>query len=100
MKVIPMDEKGELDLSKFSALLNEKTKVVFVNHVSNALGTVNPIETIIEKLRYGWDLMTGPDGGVNTFVDKKDIEHRSIGVKMQLENDTYDFLGLSLNCLI
>ena len=52
-------------------------------------------ETIIEKLRYGWDLMTGPDGGVNTFVDKKDIEHRSIGVKMQLENDTYDFLGLS-----
>ena len=49
MKVIPMNEKGELDLSKFSELLNEKTKIVFVNHVSNALGTVNPIETIIEK---------------------------------------------------
>ena len=49
MKVIPMNEKGELDLSKFSSLLNEKTKIVFVNHVSNALGTVNPIETIIEK---------------------------------------------------
>ena len=49
MKVIPMNEKGELDLSKFSSLLNNKTKIVFVNHVSNALGTVNPIEIIIEK---------------------------------------------------
>ena len=49
MKVIPMNEKGELDLSKFSSLLSNKTKVVFVNHVSNALGTVNPIKTIIDK---------------------------------------------------
>ena len=49
MKVIPMNEKGELDLNAFSSLLNDKTKVVFVNHVSNALGTVNPIEIIIEK---------------------------------------------------
>ena len=49
MRVIPMNEKGELDLSKFSSLLNNKTKIVFVNHVSNALGTVNPIEIIIEK---------------------------------------------------
>ena len=49
MKVIPMNEKGELDLNAFATLLNDKTKVVFVNHVSNALGTVNPIEIIIEK---------------------------------------------------
>ena len=49
MKVIPMNEKGDLDLSEFSDLLGNKTKVVFVNHVSNALGTVNPIETTIEK---------------------------------------------------
>ena len=49
MKVIPMNEKGDLDLSEFTDLLGNKTKVVFVNHVSNALGTVNPIETIIEK---------------------------------------------------
>lgn len=49
MKVIPMNEKGELDLNAFSSLLNDKTKVVFVNHVSNALGTVNPIDIIIEK---------------------------------------------------
>ena len=49
MKVIPMNEKGELDLNAFATLLNDKTKVVFVNHVSNALGTVNPIDIIIEK---------------------------------------------------
>ena len=49
MKVIPMNDHGELKVSEFLKLLNNKTKVVFVNHVSNALGTINPIETIIEK---------------------------------------------------
>lgn len=49
LKVIPMDMNGELVLSEFDKLLNQETKLVFVNHVSNALGTINPIETIIEK---------------------------------------------------
>lgn len=47
--VIPMNEKGELILSAFDNLLSEKTKIVTVNHISNALGTVNPIEYIIKK---------------------------------------------------
>ncbi len=47
--VIPMNEKGELILSEFDKLLSEKTKIVTVNHISNALGTVNPIEHIIKK---------------------------------------------------
>ena len=47
--VIPMNEKGELILSEFDKLLCEKTKIVTVNHISNALGTVNPIEYIIKK---------------------------------------------------
>ena len=47
MKVIPMNNIGELDLNEFSKMLSAKTKVVFVNHVSNALGTVNDIEEII-----------------------------------------------------
>lgn len=47
--VIPMNEKGELILSEFEQLLSEKTKIVAVNHISNALGTVNPIEFIIKK---------------------------------------------------
>ena len=49
LKVIPMNDDGELVLSEFDALLNKNTKLVFVNHISNALGTINPIEYIIEK---------------------------------------------------
>ncbi|MGB0254659.1 MAG: aminotransferase class V-fold PLP-dependent enzyme [Flavobacteriaceae bacterium] len=49
LKVIPMTEEGTLDMEAFDALVNSKTKVVFVNHVSNALGIINPIEHIIEK---------------------------------------------------
>lgn len=47
--VIPMNGKGELILSEYDKLLSEKTKIVTVNHISNALGTVNPIEYIITK---------------------------------------------------
>ncbi|APG60939.1 aminotransferase class V-fold PLP-dependent enzyme [Christiangramia salexigens] len=49
LRVIPMDEKGELIYSEFESLISEKTKLVFLNHVSNALGTVNPIKKIIDK---------------------------------------------------
>ena len=49
LKVIPMNQNGELVLSDFDSLLNDKTKLVFVNHISNALGTINPIEYIIKK---------------------------------------------------
>ena len=47
--VIPINKKGELVISEFDKLLSEKTKIVTVNHISNALGTVNPIEYIIKK---------------------------------------------------
>ena len=49
LKVIPIDENGELVLSAYESLLSEKTKFVAVNHVSNALGTINDIEAIIAK---------------------------------------------------
>ena len=49
LKVIPMNANGELVLSEYDALLNKNTKLVFVNHISNALGTINPIKSIIEK---------------------------------------------------
>jgi len=49
LKVIPMLDDGSLDLKAYHILVNEKTKLVFCNHVSNALGTVNSIEEIIEK---------------------------------------------------
>ncbi len=49
IKIIPINENGELDMKVYDDILNSKTKLVFVNHVSNALGTINPIKTIIEK---------------------------------------------------
>jgi len=49
LKVIPMTDSGELDMNAFDVLLSTQTKLVFVNHVSNALGTINPIEEIIAK---------------------------------------------------
>ena len=49
LRVIPMTDEGTLDIHAYKKLLNTKTKLVFVNHVSNALGTINPIEEIIQK---------------------------------------------------
>ncbi len=49
LKVIPMNEGGVLLMDEYDKLLSKNTKLVFVNHVSNALGTINPIEEIIEK---------------------------------------------------
>jgi len=48
LKVIPINEEGELLMDEYENLLSDKTKLVFVNHISNALGTINPIKTIIE----------------------------------------------------
>ena len=49
IRVIPMTEKGELILSEYEKLLSNKTKIVTVNHISNALGTINPIKYMIDK---------------------------------------------------
>lgn len=49
LKVIPINEKGELLMDVFEKLLSETTKIVAVNHISNSLGTINPIAEIIEK---------------------------------------------------
>ena len=49
LKVIPMNEKGILDLEVYNQLLNKRTKIVCVQHVSNALGNIHPIGEIIEK---------------------------------------------------
>ena len=47
--VIPMNQQGELIMSEFDSLINENVKIVAVNHISNALGTINPIKYIIDK---------------------------------------------------
>lgn len=62
LRVIPMDENGILQLDVFETFLSEKTKVVSVNQVSNALGIVNPIEEIIAKTRKNTDAYIVIDG--------------------------------------
>lgn len=76
MKMIPMNNLGELDLNAYEKLLSNKTKVVFVNHVSNALGTVNPIEEIIEKAhQHGAKvLIDGAQAVPHFHVDVKDLD--------------------------
>lgn len=49
LKVIPINQKGELEMDAFSAMLSDKTKIVAVTHISNTLGTINPIESIIKQ---------------------------------------------------
>lgn len=49
LKVIPMNEEGELIMADYDALLSDKTKIVAVNHISNALGIINPVKYMIDK---------------------------------------------------
>lgn len=65
LKVAPVDDRGVLDLEAFEALLSEKTKLVSVVHVSNALGTINPVKSIIEKA-HALDIPVLVDGAQST----------------------------------
>ena len=84
LKVIPMNEKGELVLSDYDKLLSDKTKIVAVNHISNALGTINPIEYLIEKAhQFGAAILI--DGAQATPHLKPDVQ--------ALDCDFYVFSG-------
>lgn len=73
LKVIPMNEEGVLVFSEYEKLLSQKTKLVFVNHISNALGTINPIEKIIEKAHpYGAAVLI--DGAQSCSHLKPDLQ--------------------------
>ena len=75
LKVIPLKDNGELDYESFLKLLSVKTKVVFVNHVSNALGTINPIKNIIlESHKYGAAvLIDGAQASSHIKADMQDL---------------------------
>jgi cysteine desulfurase/selenocysteine lyase len=73
LKVIPMSHKGELEMDTYKSLLNKHTKLVFVNHVSNALGTINPIKEIID-LAHGVDAKVLIDGAQSAPHIKADVQ--------------------------
>ena len=74
LKVIPIDENGILQLDFLDKNLSEKTKIVSVNHVSNALGIVNPIEEIILKTRKNSDALIVIDGAQSAPHFKIDVQ--------------------------
>ncbi len=84
LRVIPMNDEGELLMDEYDALLNEKTKFVAVAHVSNALGTVNPVKEIIERAhKYGVPVLI--DGAQQAPHGRIDVE--------DLDCDFYTFSG-------
>src|SRR6266571_458231 len=76
LRVIPMNDAGELLMDEYDALLNEKTKFVAVAHVSNALGTVNPVKEIIERAhKYGVPvLIDGAQQAPHGPIDVQDLD--------------------------
>ncbi|HEV2764006.1 MAG TPA: cysteine desulfurase [Pyrinomonadaceae bacterium] len=76
LRVIPMNDRGELILEEYEALLNDRTKLVAVNHVSNALGTINPVKEIVALAhRQGVPvLVDGAQGAPHARIDVQDLD--------------------------
>lgn len=76
LKVIPMNTDGELLLEEYGKLLSDKTKIVAFNHVSNALGTINPAKEIIQMAHeYGaWVMVDGAQSVPHMKVDVQDLD--------------------------
>ena len=84
LKVIPINQKGELDMLAYEALLSPKTKLVAVTHISNTLGTINPIDEIIHKAHHF---------GAKVLIDgAQSIQHTRIDVQ-ELNCDFFVFSG-------
>ena len=82
LKVAPINQRGELILEEFDKLLSKKTKLVAITHISNTLGTINPVKEIIEKAHAV---------GAKVLVDgAQSIQHMHINVK-EMNCDFYVF---------
>lgn len=89
IKVIPFDERGVLDLEVYQNLLSARTKLVGIVHVSNALGTINPVKDIIKTAR-------GYNPQIKVLVDgSQAVVHGSVNVR-DLDADFYCFTGHKL----
>lgn len=84
LKIIPMDDSGELVLDGFESMLTDRTRLVSVVHISNALGTVNPVKEIV-RAAHGHGIPVLIDGA-------QAVAHRAIDVR-DLDCDFYVFSG-------
>ena len=84
LKIIPIHQDGTLDMKGFEEMLNDRTKLVSITHISNTLGTINPIETIIERAH---------EFGAKVLVDgAQSIQHGEVNVS-KLNCDFFVFSG-------
>lgn len=84
LRVIPISKKGELDLATFEQMLNERTKLLAITHISNTLGTINPVKELIAKAHAA---------GAKVLIDgAQSIQHLGIDVQ-DLNCDFYTFSG-------
>tara|TARA_B100000809_G_scaffold230223_1_gene244374 strand:- start:6456 stop:7712 length:1257 start_codon:yes stop_codon:yes gene_type:complete len=76
LKIVPINDKGEFLMEEFEQLLTEKTKLVAVTHVSNTLGTINPVKEIIEKTHQNGSLVLidGAQAVPHTKVDVQELD--------------------------
>ena len=82
LKVVPINQRGELIMDEFDQLLSKKTKLVSITHISNTLGTINPVKEIIQKAHAV---------GAKVLIDgAQSIQHMHINVK-ELDCDFYVF---------
>lgn len=84
LRVIPFNEKGELIQEEYSKLLNEKTRIVAITHISNTLGTVNPVKEMIRKA-HALNIPVLIDGA-------QAVQHENVDV-LDLDADFYVFSG-------
>ena len=84
LRVAPINDRGELDLDEFGSLLNPRTKIISVAHVSNALGTINPVKWII-RMAHAMNIPVLVDGA-------QAVPHMPIDVE-DLDCDYYVFSG-------
>ena len=84
LRVIPMNQAGELEMHELGRLLSDRTKIVAVNHVSNALGTINPVEEIIARAHAA--------GAIVLLDGAQAAPHMAIDVRA-LDTDFYAFSG-------
>ena len=76
LKVLPVDDSGHLMVEKLDGLLNERTRILAVTHISNVLGLINPVKEIIEKCHSKGVpvLVDGAQGAVHCKVDVRDMD--------------------------
>lgn len=84
LKVIPMDDNGAMDLQAFEKMISPKTKIVSISHVSNVLGTINPVEEVI-RIAHEHNIPVVVDGAQSTPHFKVDMQ--------QLDCDFFVFSG-------